>query len=130
MRPWLDAHLMLQHTKTYVVIKMTMRPLLNLQLMLQHTNTCIEMKMKMRPLLNMQLMLQYKKTCVVIKNDNDVIAQHASDATAHQNMCHNQMTTRPLLDVQLMQNSIMCNIRLKKQRFEINVDSWMHSTID
>ena len=58
-------------------------------------------------LLNAHLMLQHTKTCVIVK-----------------------MITRPLLDMQLMQNSIMCNVRLKKQRFKINIGNWIHSAID
>ena len=60
MRPWLDVHLMLQHTKTSAIIKMTMKPLLNMQ---------------------------------------------------------------------LMQNSIVYNVRLNKQRLKINVGNWMLSAI-
>jgi hypothetical protein len=37
---------------------------------------------------------------------------------------------KPLLNMQQMQNSIMCNVRLEKQMFEINIGNWMHSTIN
>ena len=60
-----------------------------------------------------------RKTVVV------AAAQHASDAIAHQNMLQNQNANEAIVQRAAKQNSIMCNVRLKQQRFKINIGNWM-----